>query len=147
MQSLNRLCGENDQLTFSREVEAAGGALTAKQASDRPGTAPALGLRAWEMSLHSIADQCSQGVFAMRLSSWLRSGRSLLVPSSTEKGHRPTRLRKRASAAQFSVERLEARTVLTTFSVLNLADSGLGSLRAVITDAHANPGADLIPIA
>ena len=83
----------------------------------------------------------------MRLSSWLRSGRPLFVPSGTEKGPRPTRLRKRASAAQFSVERLEARTVLTTFSVLNLADSGLGSLRAVITDANANPGVDLIRFA
>src|SRR5262249_28137543 len=35
---------------------AAGGALTAKQAPHRPGTAPALGLRAWEMFLNCTAD-------------------------------------------------------------------------------------------
>ena len=83
----------------------------------------------------------------MRLSSWLRSARSLFVPSGTEKGHRPTRLRKRALAARLSVERLEDRTVPSTFTVLNLADSGLGSLRAAIADANANPGADLIRFA
>jgi hypothetical protein len=32
------------------DQEAAGGVLTAKQAPRRPGTAPAPGLRAWEMS-------------------------------------------------------------------------------------------------
>ena len=83
----------------------------------------------------------------MRLSSWLRSARSLFVPSGTEKGHRPTRLRKRAMAAQLSVERLEDRTVPSTFTVLNLADSGPGSLRQAILDANANPGADLIRFA
>ena len=36
--------------------QAAGGVLTAKQAPHRPGTAPALGLRAGAMSLHSNAD-------------------------------------------------------------------------------------------
>jgi len=83
----------------------------------------------------------------MRLSSWLRSARSLFVPSGTENGHRPTRLRKRALAAQLSVERLEDRTVPSTFTVLTLGDSGLGSLRAAIADANAQPGADLIRFA
>ncbi len=83
----------------------------------------------------------------MRLSSWLRSARSLFVPSGTEKGHRPTRLRQRAMTAPLSVERLEDRTVLSTFTVYNLADSGLGSLRAAIADANDNPGADLIRFA
>src|SRR5262245_45937557 len=99
------------------------------------------------MSLPCIADQFSQGVFAMRQSSWLRSARSLFMPSSTEKGHRPTRLRKRALAAHLSVERLEDRTVPSTFTVRNLADSGPESLRQAVLDANANPGADLIRFA
>ena len=83
----------------------------------------------------------------MRLSSWLRSARCLVVPSDTEKGHRANRLRKRAMTAPLRIERLEDRTVPTTFSVGNLADSGLGSLRAAITDANTNPGADVIRFA
>ncbi len=83
----------------------------------------------------------------MRMSSWLRSARSLFVPSGAEKGHRPPRLRKQTLAAQLSIERLEDRTVPSTFTVYNLADGGLGSLRAAISDANANPGADLIRFA
>ena len=83
----------------------------------------------------------------MRMSSWLRSTRSLFVPSGIEKGHRPTRLRKRSLAAPLSVERLEDRTVLSTFTVHNLADSGPDSLRQAILDANVNPGADLIRFA
>ena len=83
----------------------------------------------------------------MRLSSWLRSARSLFVPSGTERGHRPTRLPKRARPTRLSVEPLEDRTVPSTFTVRNLADSGPGSLRAAITAANTNPGADLIGFA
>src|SRR5262245_54587901 len=89
------------------------------------------------MSSSFIADQSFQGVFAMRLSSWLRSPRSLPC----------TRLRKRALAVRLGLEPLEDRTVPSTFTVLNLADSGLGSLRAAISDANANPGADVIRFA
>jgi hypothetical protein len=46
-----------------------------------------------------------------------------------------------------SIERLEDRTVPSTFTVLNLADSGAGSLRTAIADANTNPGADLIRFA
>src|SRR5439155_12916360 len=77
----------------------------------------------------------------MRISYWLRSARSLFVPSGTEKGHRPTRLRKRALAARLSVERLEDRTVPSTFMVGNLSDSGASSLRQAILDANCHPGA------
>src|SRR3954453_14052478 len=41
------------------------------------------------------------------------------------------------------LEVLEDRTVPSTFTVTNLADSGGGSLRAAITAANTNPGADL----
>ncbi|MCI0333092.1 MAG: hypothetical protein L0228_07705 [Planctomycetes bacterium] len=44
-------------------------------------------------------------------------------------------------------ELLEDRTVLSTFTVLNLDDSGDGSLRAAIAAAEANPGADVINFA
>src|SRR5262245_59181680 len=83
----------------------------------------------------------------MRLSSWLRSARSRFVPSGTENGHHPTRLRKRALAAQLSVERLEERTVPSTFTVTNLLDSGPGSLRTAIAAANDRPGADTIRFA
>jgi hypothetical protein len=83
----------------------------------------------------------------MHLSSWLRSARSLFVPSGTEKGRRPAQLRKQAIAARLSVERLEDRTVPATFTVGNLADSGLGSLRQAVLDANARPGADVIRFA
>ena len=53
----------------------------------------------------------------MRLSSWLRSGRSLFVPSGTEQGHRPTRLPKRFLPTRLSVAQLEDRTVPSTFTV------------------------------
>jgi hypothetical protein len=83
----------------------------------------------------------------MRLSSWLRSARSLFVPKGAVNGRRPTQLRKRSLAAPLSVERLEDRTVLSTFTVLNLADSGTGSLRAAIADANVHSGADVIRFA
>jgi hypothetical protein len=44
-------------------------------------------------------------------------------------------------------ERLEERSLLSTFDVLNLADSGGGSLRAAVLAAEANPGADVIQFA
>src|SRR5262249_7920792 len=59
----------------------------------------------------------------------------------------PTRLRKQALPARLSVERLEDRTVPSTFTVHNLADSGPGSLRQAILDANTQPGADLIRFA
>lgn len=82
----------------------------------------------------------------MRMSSWLRSARSILVPSGSAGGHaaRPT---KRVSSARLSVEHLEDRTVPSTFMVQNLADGGVGSLRAAVADANANPGTDLIRFA
>ena len=83
----------------------------------------------------------------MRLSSWLRSGRSLFVPSGTVQGRRPTWLPKQFLPARLSVAQLEDRIVLSTFAVSNLADSGLGSLRAAITAANTQPGTDVIGFA
>jgi hypothetical protein len=46
-----------------------------------------------------------------------------------------------------SIERLEGRRLLSSFTVTNLLDSGPGSLRAAIDAANASPGADSIDIA
>ncbi len=45
------------------------------------------------------------------------------------------------------LEALEDRTLPSTFTVLNLNDSGQGSLRAAISAADLNPGADSISFA
>src|SRR5262245_17816789 len=42
------------------------------------------------------------------------------------------------------LEALEDRTLPSTFTVLNLNDSGAGSLRAAVAAANANPGHDTI---
>ena len=45
------------------------------------------------------------------------------------------------------VEQLEDRRLLATFTVINLADSGTGSLRQAIVDANVNLGNDIIQFA
>jgi hypothetical protein len=65
--------------------------------------------------------------------------------TSTSTHRRPTR--RRPPATRLRIETLEDRSLLSAFSVLNLADSGAGSLRQAIFDANANPGADLIDFA
>lgn len=52
--------------------------------------------------------------------------------------------RRRHNRRRFSVEILEDRSLLSTISVLNLDDSGAGSLRQAIEDANVAPGADVI---
>ncbi|QDU27141.1 hypothetical protein ETAA8_22260 [Anatilimnocola aggregata] len=51
--------------------------------------------------------------------------------------------KKQAKHALF-FERLEAREVMSGFSVLNLNDSGAGSLRQALLSANSSPGADVI---
>src|SRR5262245_16255603 len=53
----------------------------------------------------------------------------------------------RTRASRPYLEILEDRCVPSTFTVLNLADSGDGSLRAAILSAQTNPGADVIQFA
>src|SRR3979490_1167114 len=45
------------------------------------------------------------------------------------------------------LEILEDRMLPSTFTVLNLADSGTGSLRQAVLAANAHPGADVIDFA
>ncbi len=66
------------------------------------------------------------------------------VPAAKKRGgaRRPVR-----SRTGLRFETLEDRNLLSTLSVLNLNDSGVGSLRRAILDANANPGADTIQFA
>src|SRR5258708_1818083 len=56
---------------------------------------------------------------------------------------------KNQRSARFTprLEALEDRALPSTFTVLNVADSGAGSLRQAILDANANAGADTINFA
>src|SRR5207248_2999642 len=62
---------------------------------------------------------------------------------------RATKTKRRWSPRGFvpRLEVLEGRTLPSTFTVLNLADSGAGSLRDAILAAEANPGPDMIAFA
>src|SRR5262249_21811213 len=115
--------GEGWFPTVEPQSKAAGGVLTAKKGTPlRPGTAPALGLRAGNGVPRMITQtaSCLRGVSVMRT----RTGKPRL-----------------------QVELLEDRWTPSTFLVENLADGGLGSLRQAILDANAQPGADLIAFA
>src|SRR5437899_10259399 len=63
------------------------------------------------------------------------TGRWARPPAPRRHGLRPT------------VEQLEDRNLLSTFTVLNLNDSGPGSLRQAVLDANARPGSDAIAFA
>src|SRR5262249_50605022 len=60
-----------------------------------------------------------------------------------------TNRKHRASQQRFvpRLELLEGRALPSTFTVLNLADSGEGSLRQAILAANVNPGPDAIDFA
>ena len=60
----------------------------------------------------------------------------------SKKTHRISR--RHDNRRRLSLEYLEDRSLLSTFSVLNLDDSGAGSLRRAIEDANAAPGPDVI---
>jgi hypothetical protein len=66
-------------------------------------------------------------------------------PNSTSTRRRPPR--RRSPVSQPCLETLEDRRLLTTFSVLNVLDSGPGSLRGAIAAANSAPGADVIRFA
>src|SRR5262245_59726583 len=84
----------------------------------------------------------------MRLPSWLWFARTTpRALSGAGNGPPPTRTRKRAAAARLGIEPLEDRTVPATFTVWNLANAGAGSLRAAVTAANTNPGADVVDFA
>jgi hypothetical protein len=84
----------------------------------------------------------------MSLHSWLHNLRSALAPGRGQRHHR-RRGSLRAARHRPNLEVLEDRTLPSTFTVLNLADSGAGSLRQAVQDANspAFPGPDVIRFA
>src|SRR5262249_52981824 len=111
-----------------------------------PGTAPAHGLRAWEMCRCIIADQPGKGERTMSLLSWLQNLRSALTPARCQRQHR-RRGPVRVATHPPTLDVLEDRTVPSTFTVLTPGDSGSGSLRAAVLAAEAHPGPDVIDFA
>jgi hypothetical protein len=83
----------------------------------------------------------------MSLVTLLRSARSLFTNDRAKRPRRRASEAKRGLPTRLGVERLDERVVLSTFSVVNLADSGAGSLREAITAANTNPGADIVTFA
>src|SRR5262249_14909194 len=67
--------------------------------------------------------------------------------SSQVSARPPRRARRRVRPHWLPLEQLEDRMVLTTFNVLNPADSGPGSLRQAIVDANTHTGAHVINFA
>src|SRR5262245_41779680 len=82
----------------------------------------------------------------MSFTSWLRNLRSASAPGADERKQRRQRSH-RAVTHRLGLEVLEDRCLPSTFTVLNLDDSGPDSLRAAIVAANANPGADEIDFA
>jgi hypothetical protein len=81
---------------------------------------------------------------------WFRSLFDSLMARSSRtpaRRHGLNPRRQRAAGARLQVEALEDRSLPSTFSVVNLLDSGAGSLRAAVVAANANPGADAIDFA
>lgn len=76
--------------------------------------------------------------------SLLHSARSLFANDREKDLRKRTQSKKRLLRTPLGVERLDDRVVFSTFSVLNLDDSGAGSLRQAIIDSNANAGTDLI---
>src|SRR5262245_23469171 len=101
----------------SRPRKAAGGVLTAKQASHRPGTAPALGLRAGNDV--SPVYRRPKGELTMSFEDLFKS---LTLTSSRR---RPAR---RPSSARLSLEALEDRCVLSNYLLTDLGLQSAGDI-------------------
>src|SRR5687767_7533184 len=78
---------------------------------------------------------------------WFRSTLDLLssrTPRTPTRQKRRSPARRRPTRRPMRLEALEDRRVLSTFTVVNLLDSGPDSLRAAVVAANANPGPDAI---
>jgi parallel beta-helix repeat protein len=64
--------------------------------------------------------------------------------SKFRSGPKKSKPSKKPAKRALNLEHLERRLALTSFAVLNLDDSGAGSLRQAMLDANANVGADVI---
>jgi hypothetical protein len=75
--------------------------------------------------------------------SFSSSLKALLTPAATRRSR--SQPRRRTFVPRLEV--LEDRCLPSTFTVTNLLDAGAGSLRAAVSAANANPGADVINFA
>ncbi|MCC6970248.1 MAG: hypothetical protein IT434_08510 [Phycisphaerales bacterium] len=87
-----------------------------------------------------LSGMCSPAGLWHGLNSDARNRRAMVldrsgVAAGWRKGRRDSR---------FGFESLESRQLLVTFTVTNLADTGMGSLRQAVTDANNLAGADVI---
>ncbi len=82
----------------------------------------------------------------MSFNSWLQNLRSVLAPRRGQR-HHARRGSLRAATHRLNLESLEDRCLPSTFTVINLLDSGPDSLRAAVASANANPGPDAIDFA
>src|SRR6516164_2561107 len=102
--------------------------------------ARAPGLRAWNIGVlpYCTAGRPHNGDATMLLSFWLRSLRTALERSATGRKQRTSGRRPRGKA-RLCVERLEDRTVPTTFTVTNtLGTTAVGSLAWAINQVNAD---------
>src|SRR5262245_41737675 len=81
----------------------------------------------------------------MWLTSLLRCLKRASRRTHCHRGRHPNQHQRRCFVPRLEV--LECRTLPSTFTVLDLADSGPGSLRQAVLDANGNPGADQIGFA
>jgi hypothetical protein len=70
-----------------------------------------------------------------------------MTRGKSRKARRNGLSRSHRSAAALQLERLEERSLLATFTVINTDDSGAGSLRQAILDSNSDPGTDRITFA
>ena len=83
----------------------------------------------------------------MSFTRWLRNLQSFCqLDTTTQKSWRAARSAP-AKRVRLRLEALEGRCLPSTFTVTNLLDTGAGSLRAAVSAANANPGADVINFA
>src|SRR5262249_23924542 len=106
----------------------------------RPGTAPALGLRA-ERAVVFLSQTAPARESIMSFRSILSALQA--VPTMP----RARAARARPPLASLAVGALADRTVPSTCTVLNLTDSGEGSLRQAVLAANVQAGADTIAFA
>ncbi len=84
----------------------------------------------------------------MTSSAWLQGLKVMLASGGSVPRRRPRRpIAESRHSFLPHLEALEERTLLSTFTVLNLNDSGTGWLRAAITSANSHAGADIIAFA
>jgi hypothetical protein len=100
------------------------------------------GLRALTNAVRLKTDHSSTGDSTMASTSWIER---LLGRAQRRRPQRRTVAPRRSYVPRFDA--LEHRTLPSTLTVLNLNDSGPGSLRAAIAAANTNPGADMIAFA